>query len=39
LAVRDDFFVFCCAKLVKAGKTLLINDTVYLRTMAGMAAQ
>ncbi len=39
LAVPDDFIASRSAKLVKVGKTFLINDTVYRRTKAGLLAQ
>ena len=37
--VPDDFIAARSAKLVEVGKTFLINDTVYLRTKAGLVAQ
>ena len=37
--VPDDFIAARSAKLVEVGKTFLINDTVYRRTMAGLVAQ
>ncbi len=38
-ALPDDFIASRCAKLVKVGKTFVINDTVFLRTPAGLIAQ
>jgi hypothetical protein len=35
----DDFIASRCAKLVKVGKTFVINDTVFLRTKAGLLPQ
>ena len=38
-AVPDDFIAARSAKLVKVGKTFLINDTVYRRTKTGLVPQ
>ncbi len=39
LDLPDDFIASRSAKLVKFGRTFLINDTVYLRTKAGLVAR
>jgi hypothetical protein len=38
-ALPDDFIASRSTKLVKVGKTFVINGTVYLRTKAGLVAQ
>jgi hypothetical protein len=38
-AVPDDFIAARSAKLVKVGKTFVINDTVYRRTKTGLVPQ
>ena len=38
-SVPDDFIASRCAPLVKIGKTFVINDTVYIRTKAGLVPQ
>jgi len=38
-ALPDDFIAARSAKLVKVGKTFVINGTVYLRTKVGLVAQ
>jgi hypothetical protein len=38
-ALPDHFIASCSAKLVKVGKTFVINDTVFLRTKAGLLPQ
>jgi hypothetical protein len=38
-ALPDDFIASRSTKLVKIGKTFVINDTVYLRTKTGLVAR